>query len=196
MKRQMLSLVRMTTMGGLILSSLASPAHAQDCRQEIRVTCRSAERASSITARRFTIPWRISRNGWSVVRSLCNMIRSMVIWKSVLEQLSDSRQLADTGVFQDQLPVQEDFPAGAARAVLQRRRIRGPGSRRQGVGVRLLRSQAGSHFLYPRRTEGRSPRIPARRARLHHQPRRARNPQRARVSCCARFTPILPARKP
>ena len=60
-------------------------------------------------------------------------------------------QLADAGVLEDQLPVQEDLAADAARALLQRRRVRRQGARRQGDRVRLVRREAGRDLLPARR---------------------------------------------
>jgi hypothetical protein len=43
-----------------------------------------------------------------------------------------SGQLTDTGLLKDEFSIQEDFTGHAARALLQRRRLRRQGARRQG----------------------------------------------------------------
>ena len=89
-------------------------------------------------------------------------------------------QFADPGLFQDQLPVQEDLSANAARAVLQRRRVR----RARCTTARCsswcpsirCRARSSTFWTNTDRPSG----LRARRAGLHAVPRRGRHARGSR----------------
>ena len=120
--------------------------HRAPVRQRARPDRGAQSGLRAVQRRADQLPRRRQRSGGAAAarssiaaRPTCSGSRGTAICKSVLEQLQHSGQLADAGLLEDQLPVQEDLPADAARALLQRRRLRRQGARRQGDRDRVVR---------------------------------------------------------